>query len=473
MAYRRARSGTIVGAVDLWVRQAARLAKRADAREPKDERSSTNTLDGLVTGAPVPPIARVATVQSQETSQEGDGTLDPALVFMLRLSRALLGWGLPAQRIEESLERLAAALGFDVDVLSTPTGLVVSLSDGTITRTRVVRMQPGGSDLERLSALHDLVGRVERKELTPHDADRRLQAILARAPSYDGIPRLIGFALVSSMSALLLGGGGLDVPFAALLGLLVGMLELLGTKIRAVDRLLPALASTAVSLGASALAAVDLDVRPSVLLLAAIVVLLPGLTVTTAIIELATAHLVSGTSRLMGGVVTFLQIGFGVALGQKLGELLPQAEHVRAAPEMGLWLEILAPVVFAMGLLPLLKVRKDDALVLLGAIAVATLGARLGGWLLGAELGAFVGALLVASAAHAHGRLRDRPTALVLVPGTLFLVPGSVGFLSVQSMLSNEVEAATATAFRMLLVATAIAAGTLVATAAVPPRRPL
>ncbi len=470
MAYPGGRRGSILGAVDLWVRQAARLAKRAKA--PADERSSTNTLDGLVAGAPLPSSARKPTLQSQESSQEGDGALDPALAFMLRLSRALLGWGLPAQRIEESLERLAAALGLEVDVLSTPTGLVVSLSDGTITRTRVVRMHPGGSDLERLSALHDLVGRVERKELAPDDADRRLQAILARAPSYEGLPRLVGFALVSSMSALLLGGGGWDVPFAALLGLVVGLLELLGTKIRAVDRLLPALASTAVSLGASALAALELDVRPSVLLLAAIVVLLPGLTVTTAIIELATAHLVSGTARLMGGMVTFLQLGFGVALGHELGELLPHAAPP-AAPEMGWWLELLAPLVFALGLVPLLKMRKDDALVLLGAIAIAALGARLGGWLLGAELGAFVGALLVASAAHTHARIGDRPTALVLVPGTLFLVPGSVGFLSVQSMLSNEVETAMATAFRMMLVATAIAAGTLVATAAVPPRRPL
>jgi len=106
-------------------------------------------------------------------------------------------------------------------------------------------------------------------------------------------------------------------------------------------------------------------------------------------------------------------------------------------------------------------------------VGIAALGARLGGWLLGAELGAFVGAFLVASAAHGYARFYDRPTALLLVPGILFLVPGSIGFLSVQSMLENDVQEAAATGFRMLLVATAIAAGTLVATAAVPPQRPL
>ncbi len=444
------------------------------AKKKLDERGATNTLDGLVRSAPHPlgphPLGPRGDAVA---SQEGEGALDPALLFMLRLSRALLGWGLPAQRIEESLERLAAALDLDVEVISTPTGLVVSLSDGKLTRTRVVRMQPGGSDLERLSALHELVGRVERKELTPEDADRRLRAILERAPSFEGVSRVAAFGLVSAMAAILLGGGGLDVPFAALLGALVGMLELVGTKVPAIERLLPALASMGVSLGASALATSPLDLRPSVLLLSAIVVLLPGLMVTTAIIELASAHLVSGTSRLMGGVVTFLQIGFGVALGQKVAELLPAASHLHAAPDPAWWLEILAPLGAALGLGVILKVRRSDALVVLSSVGIAALGARLGGWLLGAELGAFVGAFLVASAAHGYARFYDRPTALLLVPGILFLVPGSIGFLSVQSMLENDVQEAAATGFRMLLVATAIAAGTLVATAAVPPQRPL
>ncbi len=88
-----------------------------------------------------------------------------------------------------------------------------------------------------------------------------------------------------------------------------------------------------------------------------------------------------------------------------------------------------------------------------------------------AELGAFVAALGVATAANALARVRDRPAALVLVPGILFLVPGSVGFLGVRSMLDDDVTTGVETFFRMFLVAMAIAAGVLVATAAIPPRR--
>ena len=41
--------------------------------------------------------------------------------LVLGVGRALLGFGLPAQRLEEALERLATALGFALDCYSTPT----------------------------------------------------------------------------------------------------------------------------------------------------------------------------------------------------------------------------------------------------------------------------------------------------------------------------------------------------------------
>ena len=57
--------------------------------------------------------------------------------------------------------------------------------------------------------------------------------------------------------------------------------------------------------------------------LAGLIVLVPGLTLTTAMTELATRDLVSGTARLMGAVLIFLEIGFGVALGWQLTRLAP------------------------------------------------------------------------------------------------------------------------------------------------------
>jgi uncharacterized membrane protein YjjP (DUF1212 family) len=446
--------------VDLWFFQAARVvAKRRRHRRRGPGASSTTTLDELVHAA-----------ANDDLAEEG---LEPALAFTLRLARGLMSYGMPAYRVEEALERVADGLDLEIDVFCTPTALIATLEGDGEARTRVVRVQPGATDLEKLSALHELVGRVERKELTPGDAAERLKTILARKPRYGPVAVALAYALVSATSATLLGGGGFDIPFAALLGLVVGALEHLAGKAAALARLLPALASFTVSFGATLIAVEGFAIRPSVLLVASTLVLLPGLTLTTAMTELATAHLVSGTSRLMGAIVTFLQLGFGVAFGRHVGNLLPQVPRVREAPELPFWAELAAPFAAALAFSVVLRARPQDRRWMLLAAGISLTGSRVGGWLLGPELGAFVAALVVASAAHAFARWKDRPIALLLTPGILFLVPGSIGFLSVRSLLEGDVDAAIATGFRMLLVATAIAAGLLVATAAVPPRQPL
>lgn len=421
--------------------------------------TADQSFDTLVRAAPRP-------------REPGEG-FEESVELVLSLARALLRFGLGAHRVEEALERLAASLSLKVDAFCTATALIVTLRGGEQTRTQVVRVVPGGTDLERLSALHDLVGRVERKELTPGDAEQRVVAILERPGRYGALATIGAYALVSAASAIVLGGGGLDIPVSGVLGGLVGALEAASGRVPTLGRLLPAIAAVSVSFLGSAIAATGTEVRPSVLLLAAIIVLLPGLTVTTAIIELATAHLVAGTGRLMGGVVTFLQLGFGVALGQRLASLLPHLPRVRVAPDLPSWVALVAPLAAALGLLVLLRGKPADRWWVLFAVALATAGSRLGGWLLGAELGAFVAALVVAGSANALARWRDRPAALVLVPGILFLVPGSVGFLGIRSMLEDDVTTGIETFFRMFLVAMAIAAGVLVATAAVPPRRAL
>jgi uncharacterized membrane protein YjjB (DUF3815 family) len=65
----------------------------------------------------------------------------------------------------------------------------------------------------------------------------------------------------------------------------------------------------------------------------------------------------------------------------------------------------------------------------------------------------------------------DRPVALTLVPGTLLLVPGSLGFLGFSSLLGADASGAVEALFRTVLVAVSLASGTLVATLAVPPGR--
>jgi len=52
-------------------------------------------------------------------------------------------------------------------------------------------------------------------------------------------------------------------------------------------------------------------------------------------------------------------------------------------------------------------------------------------------------------------------------------VPGSIGFASLDALLSDHVLAGVETAFRVIIIGAALVAGLLLANVAIPPRRAL
>ena len=90
---------------------------------------------------------------------------------------------------------------------------------------------------------------------------------------------------------------------------------------------------------------------------------------------------------------------------------------------------------------------------------------------MGVELGTFAGALAVGLAGSAYERLKRRPAAVVSVPGILMLVPGSVGFRGLTSLIERQAVAGVETIFSMILTVVALVAGLLIAAAVIPERR--
>ena len=192
-----------------------------------------------------------------------------------------------------------------------------------------------------------------------------------------------------------------------------------------------------------------------------------------AIKELATRHLVAGSARMFGATLVFLELGFGVILAHKLTQVLPVLPQRLGQTTPMWWSEVLALAISALAFGVYFQAKpRHFGWVSLGSV-LAYGGARLAGASLGAESGAFLGALLLGLGANTFARRTGQPASIVLIPGVILLVPGSVGLRSMTAIVLKDVMGGVQAGFAVMMIATAIVAGLLIADVASPARRSL
>jgi uncharacterized membrane protein YjjP (DUF1212 family) len=383
--------------------------------------------------------------------------------FADALVRSLRRYGAPAHRLELAMEAFAAGLGLRGAWHVLPTSILASTSAGRVTLVDVAQED---TDLSRLVAVDEVAQAVAGRRMTPEAGLRALSAIEA-APSHVG-PALdaLGWAAGSASAALFFGGGALEAAVAAGIGLAAFAVAKVGRLAR----------NALVEVVAATLAAVAVRAVPGVAaepaLLGGLVALYPGLRLTTGMTDLATGHLVSGSGGLLSAGVTLLQLGFGVALGTKLGAAW-FAAPVAVSPASVPLAELLGLVVGAFAFAVLLRARWAHVPQIGLACAVAFFGERAGAAWLSPELGGGAAAFALTAGSNALARGLDRPAAVTQVPGIWLLVPGSLGFRAVQALMAQDVVHGVGAAFSTALSAMALVAGTLLANAVIAPRRTL
>ena len=356
----------------------------------------------------------------------------PEVVFVLTLGRALHAYGTPSHRLEDILNRVCAQLGLEGQFFTQPTSIFAAFGPLESQRTYLLRVEPGEVHLDRLAQVQDVVAGVLSGTLSPTAAAGRIEAIAASPSPYALGLVPVAFAISGAASSRFLGGGGREVAAAAIVGFVIGGLSLVAERRRALRRVFEPFAAFAATVIAGLLILVLGPYSIFIASLAGMIVLLPGLTLTTAMTELSSRHLAAGTARLSGAVMVFLSIGFGVALGGTLDQRLFGLPSAGAAVALPRWTELLALAVAPLSLMVLLRAPRREAPWIMATCVLAFFGGRLGAATLGPELGLFLGSLTAGVASNAYARGLCRPAAVTLVPALLLLVPGSVGFRSLR-----------------------------------------
>ena len=397
---------------------------------------------------------------------------ESAIGFVLALGRALHRYGTPAHRLEHSLRTCCDRLGLEAEVFTTPTAIIASFGRPTELRTRMMRVEGGELDMGKLAQVDALADDVATHAITPADGVIALDAIIAGASQFGrGISTLMG-GVTSAALAVFFGGGLADVAAAGAIGLALGLLGQFVARSTDQARVLELVGAAFAALAAGVASAIWPAVTPSLVTVAALIILLPGMSLTVAMTELATRNLIAGTARLMSAVIVLLELVVGVALGEQLVTRLVDVHTVTPEP-LAEWTRWVALVAASIGIAVVVQARLRMFGWIIAACAIGYVGSRLGTAWLGSQMGVLVGAFALGVMSNLYARWLDRPAQVLQVPAVFLLVPGSMGLRGMSSLLDKDTLSGVETLFAMFVVAIAIVAGLLVANAVVPPRRSL
>jgi uncharacterized membrane protein YjjP (DUF1212 family) len=405
---------------------------------------------------------------------------DDRVAFVAELGRRLHVCGVSANRLEGAIHSVAGALGLTCEVWSTPTGLLLSVGSADAPKapqqTRVMRLEPGNTDLSALVALDKLAEDVSHGRLALDEAWREMLALDRPRRDREQLVMVASFGLASCAVTGLLRTGWLDLAVAGVLGLLVGWLSLRSATRPNFAVAFEAVAALLVTLLATAFATYVAPISLQTVVVAALIVLMPGLTLTTAVTELGTQQLVSGTTRFAGAVMTLLKLTFGGVVASQLTRALGWTPALSSVRDLPVSIELVSAVAASFSFALLFRTPKRDMPLVMGAASLGYLITRLTGELLGTEAsvfaaGVFVSSLVTAALANLYGRWRGRPGSLVRVPGIMLLVPGSVSFRAVGFVMERDYAVGVDTLIAVVSALIAIVAGLLFGSLLVPPRR--
>jgi uncharacterized membrane protein YjjP (DUF1212 family) len=369
--------------------------------------------------------------------------------------RSFLSYGGTTHRAEALGAGIGTALDMILRISALPGMFLVSinaeLGDAAQSETYCISYE-SDLDASRLAEVDEISVALASKAITTHAALEALRKVHNPNLTLYNAPTRVALSAVGSAcsSLVFFGGSWVDAAFSLGAGAIVGVyLFVLGVRFPRLNRLAEFMCSAIVGFLARAIGGSSLGANfcPFASSLASVVWLLPGLTITTAITEVASGSIVSGTSRFFKGALLAFQIGFGLAIGDGAASFAPRATIDEAGGEQ---CEFSTPA----GLAPLWIVVVICAFALLLNAHWRQLWSigftALVGWLVlflltdtpGSSLSGDAATVISSFSIGLTGSLIARSfvhQSLVLVTvAVLILVPGSLGVRGATSMFSGD-----------------------------------
>lgn len=363
-------------------------------------------------------------------------------------------------RVEDTVSRICYSYGARrVDTLTITSSIVVTViaDDGEIiTQTRRIKGQ--ARDMEKLSELNRLSRDICAKHIPPEQVESEIARIAAERPMKWQITAAASILAAGSFTVFF-GGTWRDVIAVALVATVIFLSERLRSVIhtnKIAHYLITSFASGALSV---LLVYSGLGENINAIIIGAIMLLIPGVSITGALEDLLTGDTITGLLCFCESIITAIAIAVGFAGATFIcggaDMLMPGTAEVIP------WVQIAAATLSSAGFSLLFGVRHPRH------IAVATIGGGItwAVYLLFDSAGLslfpcmFFASLVGEAYAQVMARLMCSPATVFIIPAIIPLVPGSMLFYTMSWALRGDLAKFTDSGTDTLISALAIALG--------------
>lgn len=269
--------------------------------------------------------SRMDKTSPQPTVSAASGvTADALLCTALDVGEGILRCGGEIRRVEDTINRICYAYGAVHVEAFTITSLMVAsirMPDGSYS-SQVRRILEVTTDLHRLDQYNRISRSICAHEITPDEAQVLLRKVKHSRP-YPAWVIYIGAIFSAGSFALFFGGSLADALAAALVGLMIKLLE--SRRPSYVNSMAQAIISSFAG-GMMALLLLRLGLGDSIdkVMIGTIMLLIPGMTIGTSIRDMLSGDIITGIFRLVQSILlaVIIALGYGAAI-LLMGRLWP------------------------------------------------------------------------------------------------------------------------------------------------------
>lgn len=358
--------------------------------------------------------------------------------FIIKLGKALHSYGIPSYRIEAYLTRISKNMGIEGTFMDSPTWINYVFYDEKKEQTYnfIESTVPGILNLGAYSRIIETTDKLIANKIQISAINEQLKDIDIKTKKVNHFVLTAAYTLSAGCFNLMIGTNWTSFLFACMLGALVYLISFLSSKSDYLGSVLESIASFTVTIIAGFISLAFTDLNIGLTIISAIIIFVPGLAITTALEEITSKNLVSGTAKLFDAIISLFKQFFGVILGLTCLKFIINVEifnHISTVPS---WIIFIAIPTFSICLLPIFQVRKKDMFFgILSGMVGFFLAYSLS--FAGILFSTFAGTIGVVIASYFFEKVTKTPKNVYITQGIIMLVPGSKSLFGLSNVFLN------------------------------------